>query len=158
MPLCAWGTVLHQLLSILWLQVDHKRFILGSGNLEGCPLTSHKAGRQAGGLHGPAWQPGVVGQGRGSVRVRAKNSPIKSYFSRQWSVPACTASFKSFLKNNKHESSFIGLLYVVGIDLEGWAVWIRERCHSSLSQNGQNSHPNWGLNYPSSPRVGRFVG
>ena len=30
-------------------------------------------------------------------------------------------SFKSFLKNNKHESSFIGLLYVVGIDLEGWA-------------------------------------
>ena len=36
-------------------------------------------------------------------------------------MPASTASFKSFLKNNKHESSFIGLFYVVGIDLEGWA-------------------------------------
>ena len=54
-----------------------KRFILDSGNLGGCPLTSHKAGRQAGGLHVPAWQPGVVGQGGGTLRVRAKNLTIQ---------------------------------------------------------------------------------
>ena len=41
------------------------------------PFNLYKAGRQAGGLHEPAWQPGVVGQGRGSLRVRAKNSPIQ---------------------------------------------------------------------------------
>ena len=34
----------------------------------GSPLTSHKAGRQAGGLHVPDWQPGVVGQGGGALR------------------------------------------------------------------------------------------
>ena len=72
-----WGTVLEAISSISSAQVDLKRFILDSGNLGGCPLTSHKAGRQAGGLHEPAWQPGVVGQGRGSLRVRAKNSPIQ---------------------------------------------------------------------------------
>ena len=54
-----------------------KRFILDSGNLGGCPLTSHKAGRQAGGLHVPAWQPGVVGQGGGALRVRAKDPVIQ---------------------------------------------------------------------------------
>ena len=40
----------------------------------GSPLTSHKAGRQAGGLHVPAQRPGVVRQGGGALRVRAKNS------------------------------------------------------------------------------------
>ena len=47
---------------------SHKRFILGSGKSGGCPLTSHKAGRQAGGLHAPVWRPGVVGQGGGALR------------------------------------------------------------------------------------------
>ena len=136
--MCGWGTVLRELPSISSAQVDLKRFILGSGNLGGCPLTSHKAGRQAGGLHGPAWQPGVVGQARGSVRVRAKNSPIKSYSSRQWSVPACTASFKSFLKINKHESSFIGLLYVVGIDLEGWAKRAKQSPKLGIKLSGKS--------------------
>ena len=50
------------------LQVDLKRFILDSGTLGGSPLTSHKAGRQAGGLHVPAWRPGVVRQGGGALR------------------------------------------------------------------------------------------
>ena len=68
---------------ILRLQVELKRFILDIrhltliGELGGCPLTSHKAGRQAGGLHVPAWQPGVVGLGGGTLRVRAKNSAIQ---------------------------------------------------------------------------------
>ena len=43
----------------------------------GRSLTSHKAGRQAGGLHVPVWQPGVVGQGGGALRVRAKNPAIQ---------------------------------------------------------------------------------
>ena len=65
-------TGLEVVLQLLRLQVDLKRFILGSGNLGGCPLISHKAGRQVGGLHGPAWQPGEVGQARGSLRVRSQ--------------------------------------------------------------------------------------
>ena len=54
-----------------------KRFIWTPATWEVFPLTSHKAGRQAGGLHVPAWQPGVVGQGGGTLRVRAKNSAIQ---------------------------------------------------------------------------------
>ena len=53
---------------LLRLQVIHKRFILGSGKSGGCPLTSHKACGQAGGLHAPVWRPGVVGQGGGALR------------------------------------------------------------------------------------------
>ena len=63
--------------SVSRLLVGLKQFILDSGTLGGSPLTSHKAGRQAGGLHVPAWQPGVVGQGGGTLRVRAKNSAIQ---------------------------------------------------------------------------------
>ena len=55
-----------------------KRFILGSGNLGGCPLISHKAGRQAGGLHVPAWRPGVVGQGGGTLRGSSQGPPDSS--------------------------------------------------------------------------------
>ena len=53
---------------ILRLQVNYKRFILGSGKSGGCPLTSHKAGRRAGGLHAPDWQPEEVRQGGGAIR------------------------------------------------------------------------------------------
>ena len=63
-----WGTVLEAISSISSAQVILKRFILDSSDLGGCPLTSHKAGRQAGGLQGPAWHPGVVAQARGSVK------------------------------------------------------------------------------------------
>ena len=59
------------------LQVDLKRFILDSGTLGGSPLTSHKAGRQAGGLHVPDWQPGVVGQGGGALRVLSQELNIQ---------------------------------------------------------------------------------
>ena len=59
-------------LLLLRLQVYHKRFILGSGNLGGCPSISHKAGRQADGLHGPAWPPGVVRQARGSIKCSSQ--------------------------------------------------------------------------------------
>ena len=41
---------------------------MGSGKSGGCPLTSHKAGRRAGGLHAPDWQPEVVRQGGGALR------------------------------------------------------------------------------------------
>ena len=34
----------------------------------GCPLTSHKAGRRAGGLQAPDWQPEEVRQGGGAIR------------------------------------------------------------------------------------------
>ena len=54
--------------SVSRLLVGLKRFILDSGTLGGSPLTSHKAGRQAGGLHAPDWRPGVVGQGGGALR------------------------------------------------------------------------------------------
>ena len=53
---------------ILRLQVICKRFILGSGKSGGCPLTSHKAGRRAGGLHAPDWQPEEVRQDGGAIR------------------------------------------------------------------------------------------
>ena len=53
---------------LLRLQVICKRFILGSGKLGGCPLTSNKAGRRAGGLHAPDWQPEEVLQGGGAIR------------------------------------------------------------------------------------------
>ena len=61
-------TGLEAVLQLFRLQVNLKRFILGSGKSGGCPLTSHKAGRQAGGLHAPVWRPGVVGQGGGALR------------------------------------------------------------------------------------------
>ena len=54
--------------SVSRLLVGLKRFILDSGTLGGSPLTSHKAGRQAGGLHVPVWHPGVGGQGGGTLR------------------------------------------------------------------------------------------
>ena len=57
--------------------MDLKRAILDSGTSGGSPLTSHKAGRQAGGLHVPVWRPGVVSQGGGTLRVRAKNLAIQ---------------------------------------------------------------------------------
>ena len=59
---------------ILRLQVELKRFILDIrhltliGELGGCPLTSHRAGRHAGGLQGPAWHPGEDAQARGPVK------------------------------------------------------------------------------------------
>ena len=64
----------------------------------------------------------MVGQGRGLLRVRAKNSTDQ--------VLLLAAVERAIVHNiiqvspeefNKHESSFIGLLYVVGIDFEGWA-------------------------------------
>ena len=61
-------TGLEAVLQLLRLQVIHKRFILGSGKSGGCPLTSHKAGRRAGGLHAPDWQPEEVRQGGGAIR------------------------------------------------------------------------------------------
>ena len=41
------------------------------------PFNPSQGWQASGGLHEPAWQPWVVGQGRGSLRVRAKNSPIQ---------------------------------------------------------------------------------
>ena len=70
------------------------------------PLTSHKAGRQAGGLHVPAWQPGVVGQGGGTLRVRAKNSAIQVLLLAAV-VRACVHNVVQVLPEefNKYESS-----------------------------------------------------
>ena len=62
-------TQVQAVLQFLGLQVSFKRFIWTPATWEVVPLISHKAGRQAGGLHVPAWQPGVVDQGRGSLRV-----------------------------------------------------------------------------------------
>ena len=42
------------------------------------PLTSHKAGRRADGLHVPAGQPGVVGQGGGTLRGSSQGPPESS--------------------------------------------------------------------------------
>ena len=47
---------------------SREQFIWTPATWEVFPLTSHKAGRQAGGLQGPAWHPGVVAQARGSVK------------------------------------------------------------------------------------------
>ena len=70
-------TEVQAVLQFLRLQVDLKRFILDSSKSGGSPLTSHKAGRQVGGLHVPTGRPGVVGQGEGTLRVPAKNSAIQ---------------------------------------------------------------------------------
>ena len=81
---------------------------LDSGNLGGSPFNLSQGWQASGGLHEPVWQPGVVCQGRASIWVQAKNSPIKSYTSRLWSVPMSIASYKSFLKKliNMEVASF----------------------------------------------------
>ena len=83
---------------ILRLQVHINDSFWVSGNSGGCLLTSHKAGRQAGGLHVPAWRPGVVGQAGGTLRDQAKISTLKSFSSRWGLAPASVTSLKSFLK------------------------------------------------------------
>ena len=105
--MCGWGTVLRELPSITRASGVLKRFILGSGNLGGCPLTSHKAGRQAGGLHGPAWQPGVVTQARGSVKGSSQELSTIQVLLLAAVVRACTHNVAQVLPEefNKYESS-----------------------------------------------------
>ena len=75
---------------VLRLQVNHKRFILGSGKLGGCPLTSHKAGRRAGGLHAPDWQPEEVRQGGGAIRGSSQELLTDQVLLLMVEVSACS--------------------------------------------------------------------
>ena len=72
------------------LQVDLKRFILDSGTLGGSPLTSHKAGRQVGGLQVPDWRPGVVRQGGGTLRSSSQELLMDQVLLLAVEVRACT--------------------------------------------------------------------
>ena len=64
----------------------------------------------------------MVGQGRGSLRVRAKNSPIQVLLLAAVECAIVHSIIQVFPEEiNKHGSSSIWLFYVVGIDLEGWA-------------------------------------
>ena len=69
-------TGLEAILQFLGLQVSLNDSS-GLRQLGRLPFNLSQGWQASGGLHEPAWQPGVVGQGRGSLRVRAKNSPIQ---------------------------------------------------------------------------------
>ena len=114
---------------ILRLQVNCKQFILGSSKLGGCPLTSHKAGRRAGGLHAPDWQPEEVRQGGGAIRGSSQELLTDQVLLLTVGVRACAHNILQVFPEdvNKYESSSMWVLYVIRIDLEG-------------RQIGQNSH------------------
>ena len=64
------------------------------------PLTSHKAGRLAGGLHVPVWHPGVGGQGGGTLRGLSQELRTIQVLLLAAGVRACcTTLYKSFLRN-----------------------------------------------------------
>ena len=92
-------------------------------------MTSHKAGRRAGGLHAPDWQPEEVRQGGGAIRGSSQELLTDQVLLLAVEVRACAHNIVQVFPEefNKIESSSIWLSYVIGIDLEG-------------GQIGQNSH------------------
>ena len=82
---------------------SHKRFILGSGKSGGCPLTSHEAGRRAGGLHAPDWQPEEVRQGGGAIRGSSQELGTDQVLLLTVGVSACARDIVQVFpeENNK---------------------------------------------------------
>ena len=108
---------------ILRLQVELKRFILDIrhltliGELGGCPLTSHRAGRHAGGLQGPAWHPGEDAQARGPVKGSSQELSTIQVLLLAAEVRACAHNVVQVLPEefNKYESSSLIFYMMSGL-------------------------------------------
>ena len=80
------------------------------------PFNFSQGWQASGGLQEPAWQPGVVGQGRGSLRVRAKNSPIQVLLLAAVECAIVHNVVQVFpWKVNKHGSSSFDYLMLLGL-------------------------------------------
>ena len=86
---------------------------------------------------GPAWEP-KEGPRERFIRVRAKHSlDIKKSYPSRLGACKCISVVVSPKQGNKYGTYFICLYYAVGKDLEGKALWVRERYHSSPPQGNK---------------------
>ena len=98
------------------LQVHHKRFIRAPGS-GGCPLTSPRAGRRAGGLQAPDWQPKEVRQGCGAIKGLCQELFMDQVLLLTVGVSARARDIVKVFpeENNKIESSSIVLHMLSGL-------------------------------------------
>ena len=96
------------------LDIRHLTLI---GELGGCPLTSHKAGRQAGGLQGPAWHPGEDAQARGPVKGSSQELSTIQVLLLSAEARACAHNLIQVLPEefNKYESSSLTFYMMSGL-------------------------------------------
>ena len=83
----------------------------------GSPLTSQKAGRQAGGLQVPDWRPRVVRQGGGTLRGSSQELLTIQVLLLAVVVRACAHNIVLVFPEefNKYESSSFGFLMLSGL-------------------------------------------